>query len=284
MTDIEPSSGTTTDTAQVTLKEVTELGELVALRELFDSAWGRSNNTSVVPLEVLRAASMSGNYVVAAMVGGELGGGGFGMLGMSGGAPYLHSHVLAVSAALRGQGLGLAVKHHQRQWALDRGLSSISWTFDPLVRRNAHFNLSRLGAHPTRYLVNWYGRRDDSIDAGEGDRFLVEWPVQLSADGPGGFPDSPTARAVADFEQMPIRLKDENSAPVVLDREESEPGTPFIAEIPDDIVRLRGRRPDLAAMWTLAFRQVVGGAMSRGYVVSGLRHNGYALMMPGDGA
>jgi predicted GNAT superfamily acetyltransferase len=292
MTSPDPTSGD----GGVTVKEVVDLAEMSALRELFDRAWGRTTGTSVVPLEVLRAASMSGNYVVAAIKDGEVIGGGFGMLGMNGGVPYLHSHVVAVSAELRGRGLGFAVKSHQRTWAQARGLANISWTFDPLVRRNAHFNLNRLGAHPTRYLVNWYGRRDDSIDAGEGDRLLVEWPVPAPVPAPrdavttggaasttGGAASNETSSDVVsrlDDMALPVRLRNDDGVPVIdadeIDADGEAPS--FLADVPGDIIALRCRRPDLAAMWTLAIREVVGEAMSRGYAIETLCPSGYRLV------
>lgn len=48
-----------------------------------------------------------------------------------------------VAAADRG--LGYAVKQAQRGWAMERGARTMRWTFDPLVGRNARFNLVKLG-------------------------------------------------------------------------------------------------------------------------------------------
>ena len=50
-------------------------------------------------------------------------------------------------------------------WALERGLSEVTWTFDPLVRRNAWFNIEVLGGHITEYVPNFYGTMSDSINA-----------------------------------------------------------------------------------------------------------------------
>ena len=61
-------------------------------------------------------------------------------------------------------------------WALARGLAQVSWTFDPLVRRNAYFNLAKLGARPRAYLVNFYGPMSDGINAGDDtDRLEAQW-------------------------------------------------------------------------------------------------------------
>jgi predicted GNAT superfamily acetyltransferase len=77
-----------------------------------------------------------------------------------------------------GKGIGEMIKRHQWDWAKENGFDSITWTFDPLVRRNAHFNLVKLGARVLGYHQNFYGELDDGINAGEqSDRVLVRWDV-----------------------------------------------------------------------------------------------------------
>ena len=249
------------------LVEIADLHDLSELKELFDRAWGRTGATPVVPLEVLRAASMSGGYVAGAEVNGKLVAGGFGMLGMADGRQHLHSHVVAVAAEMRGSGIGLAVKQHQRQWALDRGLTSIAWTFDPLVRRNAYFNLIRLGARPVEYLVNWYGRRNDSIDAGEGDRFLVEWDLLEPAGSCAG------QDLVKEAGSLSHRLRNVDGYPQV------STATPddFLVDIPDDIVGMRRTSPDRANEWASAYRRVLGSAAEGELHVVGIYDGAYVV-------
>jgi predicted GNAT superfamily acetyltransferase len=75
-------------------------------------------------------------------------------------------------------GVGAMLKHHQWQWARENGFATITWSFDPLVRRNAWFNMIKLGAQVTQYFQNFYGELDDGINAGEqSDRVLVRWEV-----------------------------------------------------------------------------------------------------------
>jgi predicted GNAT superfamily acetyltransferase len=85
---------------------------------------------------------------------------------------YLHSHLAGVVASRRRQGIGLALKLHQRQWARARGYSRICWTFDPLRAANAYFNLVRLGVRVVEYRLN---------QALPTDRLLVEWPAEPAA-------------------------------------------------------------------------------------------------------
>ncbi len=90
--------------------------------------------------------------------------------------PYLHSHMLAVAAAHRDCGLGFALKLAQRQEALACGISVMRWTFDPLVAKNAYFNLQRLGATACLYVPDFYGRTGSLLASGlPTDRLLAEW-------------------------------------------------------------------------------------------------------------
>ncbi|STS10865.1 Uncharacterized conserved protein [Gordonia bronchialis] len=99
-----------------------------------------------VSTDMLRALSHAGNYVAGAFIGDHLAGGSVGFFGAPVGHT-LHSHITGVSKRGRGHNVGYALKMHQRTWALHRGLRTITWTFDPLVARNAYFNITKLGAH-----------------------------------------------------------------------------------------------------------------------------------------
>lgn len=75
----------------------------------------------------------------------------------------LHSHVSGVSADARGRGVGRALKRHQRVWALTPGVGTVTWTFDPLLHRNARFDLAVLGAVADGYLpAVWSSRLPDT--------------------------------------------------------------------------------------------------------------------------
>ena len=83
------------------------------------------------------------------------------------GIDHLHSHITGVDPATQSRGVGFALKLHQRAWALDRRIESVHWTFDPLVGRNAYFNLHKLGARAIEYLPDFYGRMTDGINGGD---------------------------------------------------------------------------------------------------------------------
>lgn len=224
--------------------EIEEVGDMPRLRELtdvFSSIWGFAD-----PLDAstLRALSHSGNYVAAADVGGRMIGG---LVGWLGGHPphdlHLHSHILGVLPTDEARGVGFALKQHQRSWCMARGVMAIEWTFDPLVRRNAHFNLTKLGAGAVEYLVDFYGAMEDGINKGdESDRLLIRWDL-----------DSETARAAA--AGRPIEPKTDDRTKKV--------------KLPDDIVAIRRTDPALARRWRHEVRAALAGAMASGYRVTG---------------
>ena len=160
-------------TSALTIREAASPAECGEISALFTSIWGGHQH---IPPELGRAIVESGGYVVAARRGEVVVGASVGIVGQSGGHLHLHSHITGVVPSEQRSGVGLAIKRHQRDWAQARGMSKIVWTFDPLVRRNALFNLARLGAQATRYEVDFYGPVRDAINGEDDtDRLVVEW-------------------------------------------------------------------------------------------------------------
>ncbi len=92
---------------------------------------------------------------------------------------YLHSHMLGVLPDYRNTGLGRKLKLKQRDYAIERGIELIEWTFDPLEIKNAFFNIERLGAIVRRYVHNQYGTTSSHLHGGlPTDRLVAEWWVQ----------------------------------------------------------------------------------------------------------
>jgi predicted GNAT superfamily acetyltransferase len=147
------------------------------LAQLLAGVWGEKNSISV---DVIIAVVHAGGYASLASsdqagkrhyVGGSLA-----LVGRH--DNKLHSHVTGIRSELRNSGFGRALKQHQWEWAKEKGFATISWTFDPLVRRNAHFNLITLGAKVVSYHRDFYGELDDEINSGDNtDRLVVERQV-----------------------------------------------------------------------------------------------------------
>jgi predicted GNAT superfamily acetyltransferase len=218
--------------------------ELRRVVSLFDEVWG----TRLVNVEMLRAVGHAGGYVAAACRGDEVVGGSFGFLARHEGTPALHSHVTGVLPGSRGYGVGRAIKLHQRDWAADRELGWVTWTFDPLVRGNAWFNLEVLGARAHEYLVDFYGPIDDAINSrDESDRLLVAWATSDPTRRAG------TGRAAASHEVVAVST-------------------------PDDIVALRRTDPEQAAAWRRRVRRELGDRLAAGAEVIGFTRAGEYLV------
>ena len=127
---------------------------------------------------LLVTTAVLGTTVLVATAEGKQVGATLGFLGWSEGV-HLHSHMAAVVPWRRSGGVGYALKLHQRAVCLEHGVSEVRWTFDPLIRRNAHFNIVKLGAEVIRFLPDFYGRLDDVINTGDSsDRFEVRWRLE----------------------------------------------------------------------------------------------------------
>ncbi|MGI5500321.1 GNAT family N-acetyltransferase [Lentzea sp. CA-135723] len=245
---------------ELVVRQLTAHADLVAAQRLFESIW--QGGTPPVTAELLRAMTKAGNYVAGAFDGDVLVGACAGFCSPPA-ARSLHSHIAGVAAGMRGRAVGLALKLDQRQWSLDRGLTEITWTFDPLVRRNAHFNLSKLGADATEYLPDFYGDMHDGINAGaESDRLLVSWritdPVVPRVVTAGG------SAALGINDDLPVRGN--ASGPTVL------------VAVPPDIETLRATNPAAAREWRHAVREVLGGLLAEGARVTGFDKTGWYVV------
>jgi predicted GNAT superfamily acetyltransferase len=236
--------------AGVEVRELAGMRELGAAVDLLSTIWGRTGNPPLAP-ELLRAFSKAGNYVSGAFEGGRMVGA---TVGFHASPEHhaLHSHISGVLPECTGRAVGFAMKLHQRAWALGRGIPIIEWTFDPLVSRNAHFNIAKLGARPIEYLDDFYGSMDDAINAGDQtDRLLVRWDLGSAAVVEG----AATGRAPAPH------------------------GDDFVfVAVPADIERLRRDDPALAREWRVAVRVGLADRLRLGHRVVGFdRERGYVL-------
>src|SRR5690554_977061 len=242
--------------AGVSVRPITSHEGFAEVRALFDATWGGEPTNPTVTVELLRALSKAGAYVVGAYDGHRLAGATVGFFG----PPQertLHSHVTGVSSAMRGRNVGLALKLFQRVWALEREITSIMWTFDPLVRRNAHFNITKLGARPVEYLPNFYGSMLDQINRdGESDRILVRWNINAASDmtGSEGLSDVHDALVVA---------------PDGRPRLQATEADVLLIATPPDIEAVRAADDRMGAEWRVALREALGERMLAGDTVVG---------------
>jgi len=262
------------------ITELSELDDLRALERLFAEVWERPDDP---PLEsdVLKALALSGNYIAGANVDGRLVGG---LVGWLGGRPpdqlHLHSHILGVLAGSQVRGLGFDLKQHQRAWCLERGVEVIEWTFDPLVRRNAYFNLNKLGAEARDYLVNVYGEMTDGLNAGEeSDRILIEWRLdsQQAEEAAAGRPHDPPEEDLKRWNLEALLAVGADGEPVP----GSSSARVLLCQVPEDIVEIRRSQPQRAREWRMAVRKALKGAFEAGYRVTGVTRTGWYVLERG---
>lgn len=161
----------------------------------------------------------------------------------------LHSHVAAVATSARGLRIGQRLKWYQRDWALERGIEVIHWTFDPLVRRNATLNLNRLGGLGVRYDENLYGAIPDALNHGqESDRLLLRWEL--------------SSQRVIAASTGALRIDDGPSG-----------GRRSAISTPPDVEAMLAVDPDAARAWRTRQREAFQ-ALNSGWVVTGIDADG----------
>ena len=199
------------------------------------------------------------------------------------GGVYLHSHMAAVVEGMRDRGIGAVIKQHQRAWAIEQGIPVISWTFDPLVRRNAHFNVNRLGVEVRAYHPDFYGVMTDAINVGDRTDRLVAWWVvdsdraRLAAEGALPIPD----HAAISAEARDLIVLGEDGSPRVAAPPHAH--ETVLVSLPDDVVNLRRADPDLGLQWRLAVRSALTAAFDVGLRVSAVTSAGAYVLTPDEG-
>ena len=234
--------------------------------DVLRAVWGSVD--TVAPPNLLRALQHSGGYVFGAYDESGV------MLAVSVGflaAEGLHSHITGVVPNGQRRGLGLALKQHQRAWCLEHDITTVTWTCDPLVRRNVTFNLHALGAHVVAYLPDHYGPMNDGVNKGdESDRFELHWDLL-----------SPAAQA-AEHGRLPWL---ETSAPFAV--AEGPEGLPVVdtvrgaarrVQLPRDIEAVRREDARVAKAWRVAVREAVVGGLAAGAEITGVTAEGALVM------
>ncbi|WP_338117980.1 GNAT family N-acetyltransferase [Streptomyces coryli] len=278
MSDIVEAAAAASDLAQrrsgVAIRQLSREAEFRAACDLLDRVWRPPPGSPLITMALLRGFQHAGSYVAGAYEADRLIGVCIGFLSDAG----LHSHIAGVDARARGRNIGFALKVHQRAWALERALTKVTWTYDPLVSRNAYFNLAKLGAVAEEYLPDFYGVMDDGVNKGQGsDRLLVGWNLAdpavaeacVRSHHQAPVPPDAVAGLDADADGLPVRGP--------LD------ATCLSVRVPSDIEALRGARPAVAQAWRSALRDILGGLLADGAAVTGFTRDGrYFVERKGD--
>jgi predicted GNAT superfamily acetyltransferase len=256
--------------AGVTVSTPHAIEDLRSVSALLESVWGRTPEGVPVNSEMMRSLVHAGGSVTAAHDGhGALVGAA--VLSPAAPAGSTYSLIAAASSGHRDRGVGRAVKLAQRSWALRQGFRSMIWTFDPLVSRNARFNLATLGAVADAYEPSFYGRMSDSINGiDDSDRLVARWELdsqRVIAATEGTAPD-PAPDAAADVlgsgpDGRPMLRADDAG---------------LWCRVPSDIVEVRRRAPEDAARWRSAVRAAVTQALADGRTAIHMTRDGWYLL------
>ena len=230
----------------IQVRELDNLQDQDFGRNIFDITWSMDAGTEITP-NLLQAMVHSGSYLSGAFIDNKIVGAAFAFPATNGGL-HLHSHMTAVLPEYRDKGVGYALKIDQWNWAKKQNYSYLSWTFDPLVRRNAKLNIAKLGVDISAYFPNFYGDMPDALNAGdESDRLMVSWRTDI---------DAPKARELI-----------------------TKPETgDILIEIPEDIVAIRSKNQSESMKWRRQVREQFMAAFDKnGKVVGFSANNEYVV-------
>jgi predicted GNAT superfamily acetyltransferase len=250
------------DRATLDVRPIASLAEYRACVRLQAEVWGEA--FECVPANVLQVATYVGGICLGAFrADGELCGLVFGLSGTQDGTPMHWSHLLAVRESARNLGVGRLLKERQRALLASRGIPEMRWSFDPMIVKNAHLNLNRLGARVVRYVPNMYGITDSPLHHGLAtDRLVVAWATTGTA--PTALPMSTAPAPILTAEPQ---LDDE-----LLEPGDQRPAAVWI-EVPSDFPQLLAQSPRAAKAWHEAVRTHFLWALDSGYTVTGLHRD-----------
>lgn len=250
------------------------------------TVWSNSP-LDVVPDHVLVTLAHNGSPVIGAFNDtdddseGQLIGVAFGFPGLietpTGQQFKYCSHQMGVHPDFEGLGIGFALKRAQWQMARQQGYQRVTWTYDPLLSRNAYLNIAKLGAVCNTYYREIYGEMRDGLNVGfPSDRFQVDWwlltprvekrlsdqvSTRLTTDqyiaggakilNPGHYRQDGSLSPQLESPKVP-----ESHAPLVL------------VEIPPDFQTLKKAAPELALAWRLQTRELFETLFTKGYFVT----------------
>ena len=186
-------AGSQAPVAPVEIRQLFHLEEFGAIFEMQKVVWSYEDS-DLIPMRFLAVVARVGGHVFGAYDGPRMIGFCFAIPGIKpDGRPYLHSHMLGVLPEYRNAQVGRRLKLRQRDDALERGISLIEWTFDPLELKNAFLNIAKLGAIVRVYKENQYGATTSPLHGGlPTDRCIAEWWI-----------DSPRVQGILSGQALP---------------------------------------------------------------------------------
>ena len=256
-------------TSPIVIRDLETYDDLRRVETLEREVWQLSDQ-DMLPITMIIASKEAGNIWLGAFEGDALVGFAFGLLGRENGNSMVHSHMLAVRESHRDHDLGYKLKLAQRDRALAMGIRLMTWTFDPLQSRNAHFNFAKLGVVSDKYKVDFYGPGTSSVlFRNSTDRLWVQWRmsskrVQRRLQG------KDTRAEILDVlpNLEPLVQFDPSGRPGRTDLAEALGRQRVCIEIPSDINSVEQKDAGLAKEWRDATRWAFTESVNAGFVVT----------------
>lgn len=247
--------------------------------QLQQDTWG-PGFSECVPVAILKVSQILGGVAAGAYdESGALLGFIYGLTGPRDGEIVHWSDMLAVRPDLQGSGLGWALKAYQREVLLERGITTMFWTFDPLESKNGYLNLNKLGAVADEYVLDMYGQTDSPLHRGIGtDRFIPRWDLaseavvrrMTSEDDPPPISDDGAVRALGPRQGDDGHLLPDE--PVI-----GLSASHVLVAVPESIQDIKEASLESAMAWRHATRAAFADYLSRGFVARGLiRRDGWS--------
>ncbi|MCJ7434609.1 MAG: hypothetical protein MUO77_14075 [Anaerolineales bacterium] len=251
--------------------------DMTAVEELQRVVWPGCE-TDVVPAHLLITSVRNGGFMFGAFADDQMVGFVFGFPGLEatpdGPRPKHCSHMMGIHPDHRDAGFGFALKRAQWQMVRHQGLDHVTWTYDPLLSRNANLNVARLGAVCSTYHRSEYGDMRDGLNVGlPSDRFQVDWWVNTPRVESRLGKRPRRALKLDDFVQADLHPL---YMPLFGDLNLLRPPEHFsplsdrlaLAEIPSDLPALKEADFSLARDWRFFSREVFETAFQAGYIIT----------------
>jgi predicted GNAT superfamily acetyltransferase len=242
----------------IVIRDIENLDEMHEVEQLQREIWG-VEDLEIYPALALKPQKEVGATLIGAFAEDRMVGFVFGFPGILNGETIIHSDMLGISPEYRSNNLGYLLKHAQRDAAIALGVKRITWTFDPLQSRNAHFNFSKLGVIADRYYVDYYGVTSSFLHRYGTDRLWVTWLLEKEE----------ITKQPSDIEQLPHLVRiGENLEPIL------NPDPITSSEVVIEITR---ELTEHHKLWRIATRDAFTRALDHDYIVEGFYNGKYLL-------
>lgn len=251
------------------IRELESFEDLSQVAAVEKEVWGLADH-DVIPMTITIATKAAGSIWLGAFDGDRMVGFAFAFPGLERGQLMLHSHMLAVRDVYRDSDLGFKLKLAQRERALALRIPEVTWTFDPLQSKNAHFNFAKLGVVSDTYKIDFYGPETSSVlHRNSTDRLWVRWAmmsrrVQHRLQGK----DQRGEIMDALSRLTPLIRFNGDGKPVKTDLAAALARQRIAIEIPSDIIAIEHKDAALAREWRLATRWAFTESLKSGFLVA----------------